>query len=342
MLTPKQYLSKERLHDTLWEFQGVTREMRRRQQAPDGAFAEVIVGCKRRYELQKLVEADRDLVDLNFVMQIGQMAQQAVEGEESTERLRDLLKFMLEKTEAGQQVHEQQQAVENMGRKIREGVEDPELVQLLSDQWCKPGGQEVVLALVHSAPQKFGYEFLLELSSLIDTEDEPKQRKSLEVMRTRIDSTMKMMVQQQARAQQNIYQASVSLISAALESEDPSDLLRGQMRLLKGPFMPVLMNMIGTAEKNRALDVVQQLLHLRDVALQVQAETMEPEDCFLFQLITAKTVGESRLLMEQDQSLITNELLDKMSEMAAGLLDNNMEGQAQKIKSLRGQMALMR
>ncbi len=225
---------------------------------------------------------------------------------------------------------------------MQDGLEVQELVQLLSDQWGQARGRAVVLALVHTAPHRFDYEFLLELSLLIDTERDDSRRKSLEEMRSSIDAAMKAMVQQRARVQQNIYQASVSLISGALEAEDPAALLRGQPRLLQGPFMPTLMNMISTAEKNKAREVVQRLLHLRDVALQVQAETMGPEDCFLFQLITAKSVSEARGLMEKEQALITKGLLDRMSELATGLQENDMMEQAQKIRSLRGQMALMR
>ena len=342
MLTPKQYMSVARLQDTLWEFQGVTRAMRQRQQAQMVLLQKLLAAQGQEDVLQSLVEADATLVDPDFVLQVSQMVQQTPAGAEGSTALRALLQFILERTEAGQQVRAQQQAVEDIARKMQEGLEVQELVQWLSDQWCQARGHEVVLALVHTAPQKFDYEFLLELSLLIDAEQDDSRRKSLEEMRSSIDATMKAMVQQRARVQQNIYQASVSLISGALEAEEPAELLRGQLQLLKGPFMSVLMNMISTAEKNKAREVVQRLLHLRDVALQVQAETMGPEDCFLFQLITAKSVSEARGLMEKEQALITKGLLDRMSELATGLQENDMMEQAQRIRSLRGQMALMR
>ncbi len=342
MLTPKQYLSMARLHDTLWEFQGVTKEMRQRRQAQMILLQKLMAAQGQEDVLQHLVEADAALIDSGFVLQISQMVQQTPAEAEGAQALQELLQFVLARTTAGQQVQAQQQTVADIARKMQEGLAGPELVQLLSDQWCQTRGPEVVLTLVHMAPPKFDYEFLLELSLLIETEPDDGRRKALEEMRARIDATMKAMAQQRAQVQQNIYQASVALISGALEAEDPAALLRGQMRLLRGPFMPVLMNMVGTAEKNKAPEVVQRLLHLRDVALQVQAETMSPEDCFLFQLITAKSVSAARALMEEQQALITKELLDKMSELAAGLQENEMIGQARKIRSLRGQMALMR
>ncbi len=342
MLTPKQYMSMARLHDTLWEFQGVTREMRRRRHAQTILLQKLIAAQGQADVLHNLVAADTALVDTDFVLQISQMAQQTPAETEDAQELRSLLQFLLESTEAGRQVQARQQAVADIVRKMQAGLAAPELVQLLSDQWDRAGGRAAVLALVHTVPQKFDYEFLLELSLLIDAEDDAGRRQALEEMRSSIDAAMKAMVQQRARVQQNIYQASVSLISGALEAEDPAELLRGQMRLLRGPFMPVLMNMIGTAEKNKAREVVQRLLYLRDVALQVQAETMEPEDCLLFQLITAQSVGAARALMEQKQALITKGLLDRMSELATGLQENDMADQAQKIRSLRGQMALMR
>ncbi len=342
MLNPKQYLSRARLHDTLWEFQGVTREMRQRQQAQMILLQRMLTAQGQADDWQRLVEADASLVDRGFMLQIMQMAQQAPAEADGSPELRALLQFLLERTAAGQQVQAQQQAIADITRKMQDGVAVQDLVHLLSAQWHQEGGSDVVLALVHTAPHRFDYEFLLELSLLIDTEEEDRRRKALEEMRSGIDAAMKAVVQQRAQLQQNVYQASVSLISGALEAEDPAALLRGQPRLLRGPFMPVLMNMIGNAERNKAQEVVQRLLHLRDVALQVQTETMGPEDCFLFQLITAKSVREERSLMEKEHALITQELLDKMNELATGLQENDMMEQARKIRSLRGQLALMR
>ena len=46
--------------------------------------------------------------------------------------------------------------------------------------------------------------------------------------------------------------------------------------------------------------------------------------------------------MEANRARISQPLLQKMQDMAQGLQENGLEQQAQKIKSLCGQLALMR
>ena len=342
MLTPKQFLTLERLRDALWEFQGVTKAMRQRQQARTALLQRLLQVGDDEGALRALAQSEAAQIDRAFILQVSQMAMQAASEEEGAVALDELLAFLMQNTAAGQAVQQQQRTAEDLATRMQQGMDMAEQARALSRHWPQEGGREIVLSLVQALPQRFGYEFLLELSTLIELEAQADRRKALEDMRSQIDAAMKALAQQQARLQQNAYQASVSLISGALEADDPAALLRSQLPLLRGPLMPVLMHMISQAEKNGARDVVRQLLRLRDLALQVQAETMDAEERFLFQLITAKTVGETRALMEANRARISQPLLQKMQDMAQGLQENGLEHQAQKIKSLRGQLALMR
>lgn len=342
MLTPKQFLTLERLRDALWEFQGVTKAMRQRQQARTALLQRLLQVGDDEGALRALAQSEAAQIDRAFILQVSQMAMQAASEEEGAVALDELLAFLMQNTAAGQAVQQQQRTAEDLATRMQQGMDMAEQARALSRHWPQEGGREIVLSLVQALPQRFGYEFLLELSTLIELEAQADRRKALEDMRSQIDAAMKARAQQQARLQQNAYQASVSLISGALEADDPAALLRSQLPLLRGPLMPVLMHMISQAEKNGARDVVRQLLRLRDLALQVQAETMDAEERFLFQLITAKTVGETRALMDANRARISQPLLQKMQDMAQGLQENGLEHQAQKIKSLRGQLALMR
>ncbi len=342
MLAPKQFMNVDRLRDTLWEFQGVTREMRKRQQDQMILLQRLLGAHSDSVVLDSIVTASGHLIDRAFILRLMQSVQGLSQDSEEAAILHSLLAYLLDNTEAGQQVKNQQEVLVALLRRMQAGMDMEQQAQALAEHWVLPGGPDLVFALVRTVPQRFGYEFLLELSTLIELETDADTRSSMEDMRGQIDALMKAMAQQQAQVQQNIYQASVSLISGALESEEPATLLRKQMRLLRGPFLPVLMNMVAQAEKNKAYDVVARLMQLRDVALQVQEETMGEEDRLLFQLITSKTVGEARSIMEEKKKQISKSLLEKMNEMEQGLRENGMEGQAQKIKSLRGQMALIR
>ncbi len=342
MLAPRQFMSMERLRDTLWEFQGVTREMRKRQQEQMVLLQQLLQAQSDPDVLESVVSSSGQLIDRTFILHLMQSAQEVPQESEEGKGIRAVLTYLLDHTPTGQQIRAQQEVLTDLLRRMQAGMDMAEQARVLTEYWSQDSGHDIVLTLVRTLPQRFGYEFLLELSTLIELEEQETARAAMEEMRSQIDALMKAMAQQQAQLQQNIYQASVSLISTALEAEDPAALLRKQMTLLRGPFLPVLMNMMAQAEKNKATDVVARLLYLRDVALQVQEETMNEEDRLLFRLITSRTVGAARTLMEQHKQQISRSLLDKMNKMESELRANDMADQAQKIKSLRGQMALMR
>ena len=195
---------------------------------------------------------------------------------------------------------------------------------------------------MQAVPQQFDYEFLLELSTLIELETDAQVKESLGRMREQIDGQIKMIQQQVATLQQNVYQACVAIVSAALQSQDPAEVLRRQSRMLRGPFFNVLMNMMAQAQKNQAPQVVNRLLEIRDIALNIQAEAMSEEDRFLFTLISARTVGETRAAMERHGDLISDSLLEKLDTMAKELGENDMDVQARKIRSLRNELVLRR
>ncbi len=101
MLTPKQYLSVARLHDTLWEFQGITKAMRQRQQAQMVLLQKLVAAQGQEDVLQSLVEAEATLVDPDFVLQVNQMAQQTPAEAEGARELRTLLQFSWRKPRWG-------------------------------------------------------------------------------------------------------------------------------------------------------------------------------------------------------------------------------------------------
>ena len=343
MLAPKQFLSTERLVDALWEFQGVTREMRQRQAAQMELTARLLNLHADEEAMRAAVDASPELVDRNFVLQLMQMGMstEAAPAEES-QALQKVIETVLVHTPAGRQVRQLQQKVQGYLEQMAGGLDKAEQAQRLSQEWMQDGGPEIVRALVQSAPQFFEYEFLLELSMLIELEMDAARKSAMEEMRAQIDGLMKAMQNLQAQQRQSLYQRCVAVVQAALESSDPREVLRRHPNLLKGPLVSAIMEMMSQAQRNKASQVVASLMGLRQIAMQVHAESMGEEDRFLFRLIASGSVAEAREHMDAHRALITTSLLDKMKQLETELEENEMENQARKIKSLRGQMALMR
>ena len=342
MLAPRQFMSLDRLHDALWEFQGVTREMRERRAASMTVLQRMIGVADDPSALSEIAQAETSLIDREFLSLAIQLASQEPAEQSSHSALRTVVAWLSSHTDAGVEIRRQQETLQELLQQLQQGMDKEDLANRLAELWSQVDGQDVVMALVQAVPQQFDYEFLLELSTLIELEAEEEAKARLGQMRDRIDGQIKLIQQQFAALQQNAYQACVAVVSAALQSEDPSEVLRRQGKMLRGPFFNVLMNMMNQAQKNRAPEVVAKLLQIRDLALNIQAESMSEEDRFLFTLITARSVGESRAAMDHSQQLITDSLLEKLATMATELRENDMEQQSRKIRSLRNELLLRR
>jgi hypothetical protein len=292
--------------------------------------------------LAELARSEPTLIDREFLLLAMQLGSQEAPEQHAGSPLQQVIAWLSANTQAGLEVKQQQDTLQDILQQLQAGVDKEELAARLVQLWTAGDGQDVVLALVQAVPQQFDYEFLLELSTLIELETDAQVKENLGRMREQIDGQIKMIQQQVATLQQNAYQACVAIVSAALQSQDPAEVLRRQSRMLRGPFFNVLMNMMAQAQKNQAPQVVNRLLEIRDIALNIQAEAMSEEDRFLFTLISARTVGETRAAMERHGDLISDSLLEKLDTMAKELGENDMEVQARKIRSLRNELVLRR
>ena len=342
MLAPRQFMALDRLHDTLWEFQGVTREMRERRAAAMLLLQRMMGVADDASALAELARSEPTLIDREFLMLAMQLGSQESPEQHAGSPLQRVIAWLAANTQAGLEIKRQQDTLQDILQQLQAGMDKEELATRLVQLWTAGDGQDVVLALVQAVPQQFDYEFLLELSTLIELETDDQVKASLGLMREQIDAQIKLIQQQMATLQQNAYQACVAIVSAALQSQDPAEVLRRQSRMLSGPFFNVLMNMMAQAQKNQAPQVVNRLLEIRDIALNIQAESMSEEDRFLFILITARTVGETRAAMERHGNLISDSLLEKLDTMSRELGENDMEAQARKIRSLRNELVLRR
>ena len=341
MLAPRQFMALDRLHDALWEFQGVTRAMRERRAAAMTLLQRMVGVADDAGALAEVAQSEPSLIDREFLLLAMQLGSQEPPEQHAGSPLQQVIAWLSANTQAGADIRKQQDTLQKIVQQLQEGMDKEELATRLAQLWTA-AGQDVVRALVQAVPQQFDYEFLLELSTLIELEARDEVKESLGQMRDYIDGQIKLIQQQVATLQQNAYQACVAIVSAALQSEDPAEVLRRQSRMLRGPFFNVLMNMMAQAQKNQAPQVVQRLLEIRDIALNVQAESMTEEDRFLFSLITARTVGETRAAMDRHSSLISDLLLEKLDTMARELGENDMDAQARKIRSLRNELVLRR
>ena len=120
MLTPKQYMDWQRFIEKLWEFQGVTPEMLRRQRAQTDALQNLVRLVDDEQALDIAIGRYADLIDRQFFGLLDRLAVMiSSQGDpQAAQQMMSLRNALLAKTEAGKEI----QALQDKIRALLESI----------------------------------------------------------------------------------------------------------------------------------------------------------------------------------------------------------------------------
>ena len=135
MLQPKQFHDWQRFMEQLWEFEGVTPEMMRRQRNQSELLQRLVGLADDPKALELVLQRSGELVDRDFFALLDRfmmMAQSQGGGVEPLLRLRSQL---LELTAAGKQIKQQQDKVRGILQGLTAKTTREELLDTILDTW---------------------------------------------------------------------------------------------------------------------------------------------------------------------------------------------------------------
>ena len=118
MLTPKQYMDWQRFIEKLWEFQGVTPEMLRRQRAQTDALQNLVRLTDDEQALDIAIGRYADLIDRQFFGLLDRLAVMiSSQGDpQAAQQMMALRNALLTKTEAGKEIKALQDKIRDSAR----------------------------------------------------------------------------------------------------------------------------------------------------------------------------------------------------------------------------------
>ena len=131
------------------------------------------------------------------------------------------------------------------------------------------------------------------------------------------------------------------VLQAVLEAPDTEEALRQYADAIDETFLALLANNIDRAEQTKATAAVRRLREIYDMALDIVQEGMPPEMRLINDLLNAPDKGALRKLLEENRALLNREFIDALRGLEEDFRSRGNPEVADRIKSIRGQAALM-
>ncbi len=339
MLTPKQYMDWQRFVEKLWEFQGVTPEMLRRQRAQTDALQNLVRLTDDEQALDIAIGRYADLIDRQFFGLLDRLAVMiSSQGDpQAAQQMMALRNALLTKTEAGKEIKALQDKIRDLLDSIPPTATREDVLDILVGAWQGEDGRDIVTSAAVSLGPILDYQFLLLLSERIDQTTAADERQKLEELRA-------LVTELQDQQRQNVQAAAAQVqevLQAVLEAPDAAEALQQYADAIDDTFLGLLASNIERAEKNNATAAARRLREIYDAALDILQERMPPEMRLINQLVNAQDKGGVRKLLEENRSLISPDFVEALRQLEDDFRARNAVDVADKLKSVRAQAQLM-
>jgi hypothetical protein len=293
--------------------------------------------------LQMAIERDAALIDRDFFSMLDQiimMGRSQGQGEE-LQGLMGVRQKLLDSTEAGKQVRQQQERVRGVLAQIQPETSREQLLDIVISTWQEPDGQQIVGTLAVVAGNLFDYQLLLLLAQRIEETTDESQRAKLEELRKFVTQMQEQLAAQQRQSRDDAAQQAQALLQEVLQSTNTEATLRENAELIDEAFLAVLMANIQGAERNNATAAARRLRQIYEQALALIQDSMPPSVQLLNQLLTAPDDATMRQLLKENRALLDKQFLDALKPLENEMRSNGRADLAERLKSLRAQIALM-
>lgn len=343
MLAPKQYGDWDRFMEKMWEFEGITPEMRKRQRDQVGLIDSLLKVAGDETATQMVLDRGQGLLDAEFMALLGYYANTlASQGAtQEAEKLQTIFDTLVETTEAGAEIKRQRVVVEATLQKITPGITPDGLVDILAEVWQGDAGQAVLSTLFAGAGHLLDYSFLMALSARIDATDDAEAKAGLTDLREVILEFQQEMQQESQQSGSAQMERAAAFMQEVLQSLDVGETLRANPAQVDNAFFALLQNQMQQAEAAGAKAAIKRLLSIYEKAVAIMEEHMPADVRLINRLLAAKDEGDLRKLLQENRSLLTKEFQDKLRALEERSRQEGQTELAARLKSVRGKAALM-
>jgi hypothetical protein len=241
---------------------------------------------------------------------------------------------LIELSSYGQQIAKQQEAQEETVHQVAEDINalgaQAKREDFLSLAIKYMDDEQRLQALVGLVRPAFDYQFFQEMTVHIG-QAPAAQRDKLEALRDHLVE-LTTVVDRQSQA---VIQQAVSLLQAIVNSENPDDLIRGNLPLIDDTFLAVLTANIEEAERRRDVGASSRLKAVYNKVVAILQENMQPELRFVNQLLSVEDEVEAQKMVVEHASGFGKPLLEVMDAVGQVLAQRGEREAVEKLVFLR-------
>lgn len=341
LLRPRTFLSFDSMVEAILEADGITREMLEAQQAKIELIGSMLDVVDDPLRLAAVIGQHEEQIDYEFfgLLALHLRAAEQQGQEETWDKLHRVREVLLERTETGQEVAQQQEAMESAlaGLDEEELTREELLTRVLATD---PEHEDQVLnVLVALARPLIDYQFFQQLTAQIDRAEDEGQSAQVHRLKTIREKILD--VTQELDAQVRLEtQARARLLSEILQSQEPKNAIRAHIEEVDDVFMSVLGASIAQNEQEHP-EVAARLLDVRNLIVEVLEESAPPELRFITRLLEADYPDETRRVLSDNRSLVTPQVLGMMEALAGELESRGDTEASEKLSGILAQAQLM-
>lgn len=313
MLQPQTVISMQTLVEKVLEAEGITPEMVAQQRAQADLLQELLLADKEMVE--NLIIEREDQIDAGFFALLRALMESAEHAGQDDQMMKlvNLQALLFRKTEYGQKLERQQQALHAFTREAKQaGGLTPRL--LLKHVLANRDDEVVVESLLMAGQQAFNYEFFVLLSERIE-----KRQKSGINANELLDLREYLLQLQQEMEQKSreIMAEAQKTLSQLLSAEDKQATIKANMGNFDDVFMLVLSASIAQAENRGDTARLAELREIQNGIVQVIEQQAPPQVRLINQLLGAESDEEMRQLLDENTELVQPELMELVGAIAA-------------------------
>ena len=335
MFQPEIMLNWQTFMEKVLETEGITPEMIARQK-------------KQSELLQTLIKADKDVQDVLLTERADEidetffaMLQSFMDMASQTNSEQDLLAItnlrycLMTETPVGRRMEQQQIALHKLNQSAKkQGGLTPAmfLEHILANQ----EQAHVVDALVMAGQGALQYEFFSLLTAEIEKVDKAGDKTAVERL-TALRADLLKLYEGMQEQSKNMVEEALATLNAILAAPDKQQALAENAQKIDDAFMSVLVAKMNDAEQQNDIPQFQALNEIHSLIYAQMEQAMPPQVQLLNQLVRAESPEQQTQLLNENESLISEELIqmiDQVMEQAGGQGQEELNGRLQSVKSL--------
>jgi hypothetical protein len=341
LLQPRPFLTFQTFLEAVLEADGITREMLDQQRAKVRAIGEMAQAVEDSLGLAALIGQYEGLIDYEFFALLTANIQGAEQNgdQAAAEKLTRLREMLLKRTPTGQEVAEQEEALQ----KTLEGIDENLTREDLLDRITRIEGEhteQILGVLIALARPLVDYQFFQLVTQRIEAAEQDGDLESVGQLKALRKQILEITRQLDAESRERMLEKT-QLLTEILQSQDRQATIRMHLQDIDSSFISVLEANIAQSEQQQRHDVAEQFRAIRNMISEVLQESAPPEIRLINRLLKADHPDGTRQMLRENQAMIDAEFIGVLDMLAQDLADRGDEETSERLKMIKAQAELL-